>query len=197
MEMPKAFARGETPKAPPESFHYNSAGDQHIQVTVESVLTKGDHGFQPSNPNWLQARVTVRNVGREPLMFVDMKEKLADSTVLPMAVAATDVQKFPSAAKTMLQTGGIQAAGMAAGFLLFPAAGLVVGAASALPLLGTMRSGDRMQSIQDGMLQPQQVAPDSQVAGNVFLPAVTGQKALVVSYMVGGSTRYVTLQREQ
>lgn len=188
--LPQAM-RG-APPAPRESFSYQAASDRDIRVTVGEVLIKGDPDFIPADPNWLQVRVTVANVGSRTIRYQETKERLADGRVVAGAQSATELMKAPDYVKTA----GVGTAGIIAGGLLFPPAALIGGAVMAFgPMFQANRSQHLLEKVQQAGLHPGAVAPGTTVSGFEFVPAVSGQTGLIVFYEAGGASQSLSIRR--
>lgn len=183
-------------QAPTERFAYEPASNRDVRITVGGVIGHADPDFIPGDPNWLQVRVTISNVGERTIRFTEAKEQLVDGTVLGSARSATELLKPPNMVATTAGIMGVGAAGMVIGSLLFPPAALLSGAAI---VLGPMFMADRMAKTVERVnregIQAGPIAPGTSTSGLLFVPAVTGQTALLVFYEVGGSQESLVVQR--
>lgn len=187
---------GRPAQAPTERFVYLPASNRDVSVTVASVVGHADPDFIPSDPNWLQIRLTIANTGNRTIRFTEAKEQLADGTVIGSARSASELLKPPSMVATTAGIMGFGTAGMVIGSLLFPPAALVSGAAI---VLGPMFMADRMTRTVERLnregIQAGPIAPGTSASGLLFVPAVTGQTALLVFYEVGGSQESLVVER--
>lgn len=183
-------------RAPTERFVYLPASNRDVSVTVASVVGHADPDFIPSDPNWLQIRLTIANTSNRTIRFTEAKEQLADGTVIGSARSAGELLKPPSMVATTAGIMGVGTAGMVIGSLLFPPAALVSGAAI---VLGPMFMADRMTRTVERLnregIQAGPIAPGTSASGLLFVPAVTGQTALLVFYEVGGSQESLVVER--
>lgn len=183
-------------RVPTEQFSYQPAANHDLRVTVGEVVGHENPNFIPGDPNWLQIRMTLSNVGSRTLSFTSAKEQLADGTVIDSASSAAELLKPPSMVATTAGIVGVGAAGMVVGALLFPPATLISGAAI---LFGPMFMADRMQATIDRVsregLRVGPIAPGTSVSGYLFVPAVHGQTGLIVFYEVGGSQESLIVAR--
>lgn len=183
-------------RAPTESFAYLPASNRDLSVTVASGVGFADPDFIPSDPNWLQIRLTIANTGNRTITFTEAKEQLADGTVISSARSAGELLKPPSMVGTTAGIVGFGTAGMVIGSLLFPPAALVSGAAI---VFGPMFMADRMTRTAERLnregIRVGPIAPGTSSSGLLFVPAVTGQTALLVFYEVGGSQESLVVQR--
>lgn len=185
-------------RTPTESFAYLPASNRDISVTVGSVVGYADPDFIPGDPNWLQIRLTIANTGNRTVTFTDAKEQLADGTVIGSARSAGELLKPPSMVATTAGIVGVGTAGMVIGSLLFPPAALVSGAAIVFgPMFMADRMGNTVERLNREGLQAGPVAPGTSTSGLLFVPAVTGQTALLIFYEVGGSQESLVVQRAQ
>lgn len=187
------FARSAATERP--SFSYASASDGVLRVNVESVTFHGDAGFVPADRNWIQLRLIVRNEGREPVMLSSIRGRLPDGTIFASAHSIAETQKPPNIARDAAVTGGVMAAGHMAGMFLFPWAGVLTGVA--IQGADVVRQGRRNERL-DGRgrdLVIGQIPPNSQLVGNVYLPALKDQSEVLVSYVGSRGERTVTLRR--
>lgn len=183
-------------QAPTERFAYLPASNRDVSVTVGGVVGHADPDFIPGDPNWLQIRVTIANVGGRTIRFTEAKEQLADGTVVGSARTASELLKPPNMVATTAGIMGVGAAGMVIGSFLFPPAALLSGAAI---VFGPMFMADRMAKTVERVnregIQAGPIAPGTSTSGLLFVPAVTGQTALLVFYEVGGLQESVVVQR--
>lgn len=188
------------PKAPTavalETFAYDAVSDRDVRISVDQVIMAGQPGFIPSDPNWLQLRFTVSNVGSRTVSLTRVQEQLEGGIVLDAAQGAGELIKPPNLVREGLITTGVGTAGMVAGMFLFPPAALIGGA---LLAFRPMFEGDRVGRIA-GLLSREglrvgPVAPGTAVQGWVFVPAVSGQTGLIVFYEVGGSSESLAIPR--
>lgn len=185
---PEAIAR--------ESFSYEAAANRHLRVEVDQVIMAGQPDFIPSDPNWLQIRMTVTNLGERTLSLTSVQEVLEGGVVLPSAQSAGELIEPPNLVREGLITTGVGAAGMAVGYLLFPPAAILGGALIAFrPMFAGDRVGRMAERLNRESLRVGAIAPGTAVRGWVFVPAVRGQTGLVVVYEAGGSTESLTLPR--
>ena len=183
-------------QAPTESFAYLPATNRDLSVTVASVVGFADPDFIPSDPNWLQIRLTIANTGNRTITFTEAKEQLADGTVISSARSAGELLKPPSMVGTTAGIVGVGTAGMVVGSLLFPPAALVSGAAIVFgPMFMTDRMTRTVERLNREGIQAGPIAPGTSTSGLLFVPAVTGQTALLVFYEVGGSQESLVVQR--
>lgn len=188
------------PRAPEaialESFSYEAPRNRDLQISVDEVVIAGEPGFIPSDPNWLQIRMTVTNVSGRTVTLTRVQEQLEGGVVLSAAQSAEDLIEPPNLVREGLITTGVGAAGMAVGALLFPPAALVSGA---LIVFRPMFEGDRVGRLTERLsresLRLGPLAPGTATQGWVFVPAVRGQTALIVFYEVGGSSESVIVPR--
>ncbi|MBX9803402.1 MAG: hypothetical protein K2Y04_11635 [Caulobacteraceae bacterium] len=188
--------RSQQARAPTERFVYLPASNGDLSVSVASVVGHADPDFIPSDPNWLQIRLTITNTGNRTIRFTEAKEQLADGTMIGSARSAGELLKPPSMVATTAGIIGVGTAGMVVGSLLFPPAALVSGAAI---VLGPMFMADRMTRTVERLnregIQAGPIAPGTSASGLLFVPAVTGQSALLIFYDVGGSQESLVVQR--
>lgn len=190
--------RDSTPAPPRESFAYKPAGNGNLRVEVLSVVSAGDPGFIPTDPNWLQVQVKITNTGTQTLSFTDLRERLSDGTVLPSAASGNELIKPPSMVKEMAVTAGVGVGGMMAGAMLFPPAMLLGGAYMAFrPMFAGDKVAKVAQRLNEEGLRPGPLAPGTSMSGLVFLPAVTGQTGLLTFYEIGGASQSLAIQRAQ
>jgi hypothetical protein len=188
------------PRAPQaialESFSYEAPSNRDVQIRVDEVLIAGQPGFIPSDPNWLQIRMTVTNVSGRTVNLTRVQEQLEGGVVLPAAQSAAELVRPPNLVREGLITTGVGAAGMAVGALLFPPAALVGGAIIAFrPLFEGDRVGRLAERLSRESLRVGPIAPGTATRGWVFVPAVRGQTGLIVFYEVGGSSESVAVLR--
>lgn len=183
-------------RAPTESFTYLPASNRDLTVTVASVVGFADPDFIPGDPNWLQIRLTIANTGNRTITFTEAKEQLADGTVINSARSAGELLKPPSMVAATAGIVGVGTAGMVVGSLLFPPAALVSGAAIVFgPMFMADRMGRTVERLNREGIQAGPIAPGTSTSGLLFVPAVTGQTALLVFYEVGGSQESLVVQR--
>jgi hypothetical protein len=199
MQSVREMAPGQRPSAaatPPENFAYAPAKDRDIRVSVGRVVLAGDKDFIPSDPNWLQIHITIANIGSRTVKIDDVKQKLADGTVVMSAKSGAELIKPPSFVKSGLTTVGVGTAGMMVGALLFPPAMIASGAYIAF---APMFQADRMQKtlakVQQQGLKAETVAQGTSTQGYIFSPAISGQTALIVFYQVDGQVRTLEVPR--
>jgi hypothetical protein len=163
---------------------------------VDSVVLAGEPGFLPADANWLQMRVSVMNVGARPVKVTAVNGRLPDGSVVPSAQTPTQLQKPPSITGNMATTLGFGTAGILAGAFIFPPAALVGGLyGAARPMLKADRFRKRLSQINDSGLKAQSIAPTTSAAGNVWIPAVREQNALVILYEVDGQAQSLIVPR--
>lgn len=188
--------QGHTAAERGETFAYAPAADRHVRVVINRVSMKGDDGFLPTDPNWLQIHATISNIGTQTFSISTIKEKLADGTVLASAASILELSKPPSMVGSVARMGGMSAAGTMVGMVLFPPAAIVAGLAA---IFAGARSGDRkrdaQQRLQQEALKPGGIAPGTSVSGLVFVPAVSGQTGLIAFYSVGATESSLTIPR--
>ena len=181
---------------PAEHFSYDPAANRNVRVAVAEVVSHGDPDFIPSDPNWIQVRLTVSNIGNRTISFTDAKAQLANGTVLGSARAASELLKPPSMVATTAGMMGMGAASTLVGAFIFPPAAIIGGAAM---VLGPMFMADRMAKTVERVnregIQAGPVAPGTSTSGLLFVPAVTGQTALIVFYEMGGSSESIVVSR--
>lgn len=181
---------------PQEAFTYRPATDAHLRVEVQSVSTFRDQGYIPSDPNWLQARIRITNVGSQTASLTRAGERLADGTVLNAAQSGHELIRPPSMVREMAMNTGLGIGTMAAGALLFPPAAIIGGAMMAFrPMFRADQVGRIAERINQEGLRVGPVAPSTAVQGLVFFPAVTGQDGLVLFYEVNGQDRSIAIDR--
>ena len=188
--------RHAAPDAPRETFSYRPAADRNIRVVVDRVVLRGDPDFIPSDPNWLQVRLTVSNVAARTVTLGDVKQRLADGRVVNAARDSAELQKAPNFVKDAAVGAGAATAGMVAGTLLFPPLALVGGAAF---LMGPLMSANRMMRTEARFTQTSlrtgALAPGTSSSGYVFFPAVTGQTGFIVFYESDGMSQSLPIVR--
>lgn len=179
-----------------ETFAYGDASDRNVRIVVEQVVMAGQEGFIPSDPNWLQIQMTVTNRGSRTIDLTRIQEQVEGGVVFPAAQGASELMKPPNLVRETLVNTGIGAAGMAAGYLLFPPAALLGGA---VILFRPMFEGDRVGRMAERLnresLRIGPIAPGTAARGWVFVPAVRGQTGLILVYDVNGSAESVTIAR--
>ena len=179
-----------------ESFAYGSASNRDLRVTVDQVILAGAPDFIPSDPNWLQLRVTIANAGGRTINLTQVQEQLEGGAVLQSAQSADELIKPPNLVQEGLLNTGIGAAGMAAGMFLFPPAALIGGAILAFrPMFEGDRVGRMAERLNRESLRTGPVAPGSTVSGWIFVPAVRGQTGLIVFYEAGGGAESLVVPR--
>jgi len=184
-----AASRGET-------FTYTPAQDRNLRITVDEVRLRGSAGYLPKDPNWVQLRLTVANVGSRMVQFGNVRTRLENGTVLASAVGSSDLAKPPSVGGTMGRTLGLGVAGQVAGTMIFPPLALLANGASLLGMTGGMNSWKkRTERIDAGLLHAQELAPGTRISGDVYIPAVRGQTALIAFYAIEGRSQSLTIQR--
>jgi hypothetical protein len=158
----------------------------------------GDPDYLAGDPHWLQVRFVFENRGSRALKITDVREKLADNTVIASASQGSQLMKPPpSMVKTVASGVGIGLAGAAIG-MVFPPAMLLGDAAM---VFGPMARGDRevkrAAQINEVSLRPNEpVAPGTSIRGDAWLPAVTGQTGLIVFYEAGGASQSLSVPRD-
>ena len=181
---------------PVEDFNYAPAANRNVRVAVAEVVSHGNPDFIPSDPNWIQVRLTVSNIGSRTINFTDAKAQLANGTVLGSARAASELLKPPSMVATTAGMMGMGAASTLVGAFIFPPAAIIGGAAM---VLGPMFMADRMAKTVERVnregIQAGPVAPGTSTSGLLFVPAVTGQTALIVFYEIGSSSESLVVTR--
>lgn len=187
---------GRQAQTPTEQFAYLPASNRDLSVTIGGVVGHADPDFIPGDPNWLQIRVTIANVGTRTIRFTEAKEQLADGTVLGSARSPSELLKPPNMVATTAGIMGVGTAGMVIGSFLFPPAALLSGAAI---VFGPMFMADRMAKTVERVnregIQAGPIAPGTSTSGLLFVPAVTGQTTLLVFYEVGGSQESLVVER--
>ncbi len=179
------------PKTASEHFAYAPASNGHVRVEVDNVVMKGDPDFIPTDPNWVQLRVRITNVGSRTITVSGGGEQLANGTVVRNAQTGNDIVKPPSVGKQLLMSsGGI------IGALVFPPA-LLLGVAAdvALPIYSAGKLERVVKRVNTEALRVGPVAPGTSVSGLIFVPAVTGQTGLVLFYEENGKTQSVSIPR--
>jgi hypothetical protein len=179
-----------------ETFAYDAVSDRDVRVSVDQVILAGQPGFIPSDPNWLQLRFTVSNVGGRTVSLTRVQEQLEGGIVPDAAQGAGELIKPPNLVREGLITTGVGTAGMVAGMFLFPPAALVGGALIAFrPMFDGYRVGRMAERLWRESLRVGPIAPGTAVQGWVFVPAVRGQTGLIVFYDVGGSSESLAIPR--
>lgn len=181
---------------PQETYAYHPAADAHLRVEVQSVSTFRDQGYIPSDPNWLQIRLRITNVGSQTAGLTRAGERLTDGTVLNAAQSGHELIRPPSMVREMAMNTGLGIGTMAAGALLFPPAAIIGGALMAFrPMFAADQVGRIGERINQEGLRVGPIAPGTAVQGLVFFPAVTGQDGLVLFYEVNGQDRSIVIDR--
>jgi hypothetical protein len=180
---------------PPETFTYKTASDRSLRASVEGVTFVGDPEFLPTDPNWLQIRVKLENVGPHAIKLTQVKARLADGTTVASATSMAQIMKPPSMLNSQMSTIGLGAGGMALG-MIFPPAAIASGVAI---IVGPALMRDRVQKkatlFSQQALRVEAIAPGTANAGDVFVPAVKGQTGLIVFYELDGRTQTLVIQR--
>ncbi|MDF7774283.1 hypothetical protein P1X14_03395 [Sphingomonas sp. AOB5] len=180
----------------PETFAYAPASDRSIRVSVDQVLMQGQRGYLPKDRNWLQLQLTVTNVGRQTIQLSDVRARLNNGVVIAAAGTGHELAAAPSFGGTAAKSLGIGVAGQVAGSLIFPPLALVAGGIGLANMLGGHESWrKRLQRIEGSLLRAQAIAPGTSVTGNVYVPAVRGQTALIVFYVAGGRSQSLVVAR--
>ncbi len=181
-----------------ETFAYEAAASRYVRVSVDEVIMAGQPGFIPSDPNWLQIRMTVSNVGARTVSLTRVQEQIEGGIVLDAAQGAAELIKPPNLVREGLLTAGVGTAGMVAGMFLFPPAAIIGGALVAFrPLFEGDRMGRMAERLSRESLRVGPIAPGTATQGWVFVPAVRGQTGLIVFYEVGGSAESLAIPRTQ
>lgn len=188
------------PQAPAEialeTFTYGAVSNPDVRVSIDEVVIAGQPGFIPSDPNWLQIRMTVSNVGSRTVNLTKVQEQLEGGVVLNAAQGAGELIKPPNLVREGLITTGVGTAGMVAGMFLFPPAALIGGALIAFrPMFEGDRVGRMAERLSRESLRVGPIAPGTSAQGWVFVPAVRGQTGLIVFYEVGGSSESLAIPR--
>lgn len=179
-----------------ETFAFQPEANGEVAVRVQQVLTAGQAGFLPGDPNWIQLDIVFENTGRDTVALRQVQERLVDGRTLASASSALEVTKPPSFVGSTTTTVGLGVAGTLIGSFLFPPAALASGAAMIfMPMFQADRLQARMAELNQRSLRPGPVAPNSYISGLAFIPAVTGVSGVVVTYERNGSTRSVVLVR--
>jgi hypothetical protein len=179
-----------------ETFGYDVVSNRDVRASVDQVIMAGQPGFIPSDPNWLQLRFTVSNVGSRTVSLTRVQEQLEGGMVLDAAQGAGELIKPPNLVREGLITTGVGTAGMVAGVFLFPPAALVGGALIAFrPMFEGDRVGRMAERLSREGLRVGPIAPGTAAQGWVFVPAVRGQTGLIVFYDVGGSSESLAIPR--
>lgn len=190
------------PRAPEaialEAFSYEAASSRDVRVSVDQVVIAGQPGFIPSDPNWLQIRMTVSNVGSRTVSLTKVQEQLEGGVVLNAAQGAGELIKPPNLVREGLITTGVGTAGMIVGSFLFPPAAIIGGALIAFrPMFEGDRVGRMAERLSRESLRVGPIAPGTSAQGWIFVPAVRGQTGLIVFYEVGGSSESLAIPRTQ
>lgn len=91
---------------------------------------------------------------------------------------------------------GIGAAGMAAGWLIFPPLAIVAGVVGNFTKLGGIDGwGKRKKRIDASLLRSQLISPGTNISGLVFIPAVKNQTGLITMYEVDGRAESLSIVR--
>lgn len=181
-----------------ETFSYEAVSSRDLRVAVDQVIMAGQPGFIPSDPNWLQIRMSVSNVGSRTVSLTRVQEQIDGGIVLDAAQGAAELVKPPNLVREGLLTAGVGTAGMVAGMFLFPPAALIGGALIAFrPMFEGDRIGRMAERLSRESLRVGPIAPGTSAQGWVFVPAVRGQTGLIVFYEVGGSSESVAIPRTQ
>lgn len=183
-------------QAPTETFAYAPATDRNVRAEVESVAIHGEPGFIPSDPNWLQVRLRLTNVGSQTVNFTSVKERIADGSVINSAASASELIKPPNLVREGLTTTGLGVGTMVAGAMLFPPAALIGGAVMAFrPLFKIDQVGRTAERLSREGLRVGPIAPGTSTSGYIFVPAVRGQTGLITFYQVGGEDHSLVIPR--
>lgn len=155
----------------------------------------GDPDFLPTDPNWIQVRMKLENIGPRTIQLSQVKARLGDGTTIASAASFAQIMKPPSMMNSQMATMGLGAGGMALG-MLFPPAALASGVAI---VVGPALMRDRMQKkatlFNQRALRVEAIAPGTANAGDVYLPAVKDQTALIVFYEIDGRTQTLAIER--
>ena len=184
---------GAHPAAPVEAFSYKPTSNGHVRVEVDEVTLHTDKDFLPTDPNWVQIRVRITNVGSRAINLTSGGEQLANGTVVNSAQSGAEVVKPPTIGKMLL----MQSGGLAAAFLFPPALLVGVAADVAMPLVNAGRLEHIAEKFNQEALRVGPIAPGTSVSGLIFVPAVAGQTGLVLFYQDGGSTESIAIPRSQ
>lgn len=195
-EEAQAPARSPPEAVPPETFAYLPANDVNLRVTINNVVLRGDPEFIPRADNWIQINMTIANVGRRTLTVNSVQGRLASGALFAAAQAYDNILREPSVNQMMVSNSAAAVGGMAAGYLIFPPAAVLVGAAN---LVGGMinrgRRERRQRHYSETVLTPGPLAPGTNMSGNVYLPAIRGQTGLLIFYVAAGSDESLEVRR--
>jgi len=179
------------PKTAAEHFAYQPASNGQVRVEVDNVVMKGDPDFIPTDPNWIQLRVRITNVGSHTITVSGGGEQLANGTVVRSAQSGNDIVKPPSVGKQLLMSSG----GLVGALVFPPALLLGVAADVALPIYSAGKLEKVVNRVNTEALRVGPVAPGTSVSGLIFVPAVTGQTGLILFYDEGGRTQSIAIPR--
>lgn len=190
-----AIADPKAPARPSEAISYTPSSDRDVRVSVTSVVMPGKKGYLPKDRNWLQLHVSVSNIGKRPIEFINIRERLSSGTVVASATSSFELAKPPSTGATVGKTLGIGVAAQAAGMFIFPPAAILVNAIG-LTGLGHESWQKRMKRIDAGILNTQTIAPNTGAEGDVYVPALHDHTGLIVFYTRDGRSETLTLSRQ-
>ena len=77
-----------------ESFAYEAFSNRDVRVSVDRAVLAGQADFIPSDPNWLQLRVTVANVGNRTINLTQIQEQLERGTNIAVVAAVPLSEMF-------------------------------------------------------------------------------------------------------
>lgn len=170
------------------------AENKEIRFAVTEQLYHKDKTYLPKDKNWIQISATVQNKSNEVVTLVDIKAKQNTGTAVAVAQSGLDLAQPPSMTGEAAKTTALVGVGQFAGAFLFPPLAL---ASSAFALFGGMGKteswGKRVKKIDDGILRPQAVPPETAVQGLVFSPALTTFSSLVLVYSTNKGTSALSI----
>jgi hypothetical protein len=195
-----AIMGGGRPQTPPsiagQTFRYGPGVDRNLKVTVGRVVVAGEPDFIPQEAGWVQVHLTITNVGKAMPTILDVRERRRDGTIIQAARSSAELQKKPNYVSDTASGMGIVTAGMAAGMFINPFLAPVGGAIwLGRTLRGPQRMMDTQRRVEETGLKADIIAPSTSVSGNVFLPAVPDQTALIIFYELDGQTRTLAVPR--
>lgn len=181
-----------------ETFAYAPAADRNVRVVINRATVRGEDGFIPKDPNWLQLHVTMTNIGRRPVTLTAVQEQVNGGVVLSWAMSSADIQKTPNIGRSAAKTIGIGAAGSLAGTFIFPPLAVVGALLRGKSMMGGTKNSLRVQNdFSATALRASTIVPGTSMSGNVFVPAVRGQTGLIVLYSVGAQQQSLVVPRSE
>jgi hypothetical protein len=154
---------------------------------------EGDKGTLIDDPGWREYVIEIENLSTNDLTVQDVKLLNQDGRYLKSASAYEEITAPPDVGAELAGDVAETATGMAAGQFI-PYGGTIFGVLSSTASASSAEAKSKAKrAFKLRILKNVDLAPAGLVEGSAFLPNITRPKALVVDYILEGTTNHLQL----